>query len=485
MARWLLRKDASVRAADNRTVPPCLEALSRMLPGSGIFTGGFAPEAFAGIDLIAISPGVPLGERLVQQAARRGVPVVGDMELFAWAIKEQSETPEGCKRAEQEQLDTAFPKIIAITGSNGKTTVTAMVGAMVKNAGWDAEVAGNIGPAVLDALVRRQDSGKLPQAWILEVSSFQLETTCSLHPDAAAVLNLSEDHLDRYPGMADYAAAKARIFSGRAGGGNGASHGIQHGVQHEVQHGVQILNREDPGVLEMALPGRKRITFGLGPPAGDSDFGLLREGENIWLAQGAKRLIKTAELRVAGLHNMANALAALALCRAAGLPFEPLLQALREFRSLPHRMEKVAAFSGITFYDDSKGTNVGATVAALNGMGQQVVLIAGGDGKGQDFSPLAEPVAKQARAVVLIGRDAEKIAAAIAHCGVPLHHAATMEEAVRKSFQLARKGDAVLMSPACASLDMFRNYAHRAQVFVEAVRQIETSNFANVSGISN
>jgi UDP-N-acetylmuramoylalanine--D-glutamate ligase len=212
---------------------------------------------------------------------------------------------------------------------------------------------------------------------------------------------------------------------------------------------------------------------------------LLREGENIWLAQGAKRLIKTAELRVAGLHNMANALAALALCRAAGLPFEPLLQALREFRSLPHRMEKVAAFSGITFYDDSKGTNVGATVAALNGMGQQVVLIAGGDGKGQDFSPLAEPVAKQARAVVLIGRDAEKIAAAIAHCGVPLHHAATMEEAVRKSFQLARKGDAVLMSPACASLDMFRNYAHRAQVFVEAVRQIETSNFANVSGISN
>jgi UDP-N-acetylmuramoylalanine--D-glutamate ligase len=182
---------------------------------------------------------------------------------------------------------------------------------------------------------------------------------------------------------------------------------------------------------------------------------------------------------------MANALAALALCRAAGLPFEPLLQALREFRSLPHRMEKVAAFSGITFYDDSKGTNVGATVAALNGMGQQVVLIAGGDGKGQDFSPLAEPVAKQARAVVLIGRDAEKIAAAIAHCGVPLHRAATMEEAVRKSFQLARKGDAVLMSPACASLDMFRNYAHRAQVFVEAVRQIETSNFANVSGISN
>ncbi len=195
--------------------------------------------------------------------------------------------------------------------------------------------------------------------------------------------------------------------------------------------------------------------------------------------------MKTSELRVAGLHNTANALAALALCRAITLPFEPLLQALREFRGLPHRMEKVAAFSGITFYDDSKGTNVGATVAALNGMAQRVVLIAGGDGKGQDFSPLADPVAEHARAVVLIGRDAEKIAAAIQHRGVPLHHAATMEEAVEKSIALARKGDAVLMSPACASFDMFRNYAHRAEVFVAAVKHAETGNPANVHTVPN
>jgi UDP-N-acetylmuramoylalanine--D-glutamate ligase len=353
-----------------------------------------------------------------------------------------------------------------------------MAGAMVKNAGWDAEVAGNIGPAVLDVLMRRQDSGKLPQAWILEVSSFQLETTCSLQPDAAVVLNLSEDHLDRYAGMAGYAAAKARIFLTGTDGGNHAS------------DRVQILNRQDFRVLEMALPGRRQITFGLDPPVGDSDFGLLREGENIWLAQGQTHLIKTAELHVAGLHNMANALAALALCRAAGLPFEPLLQALREFRSLPHRMEKVATFSGISFYDDSKGTNVGATVAALNGMAQPVILIAGGDGKGQDFSSLAKAIAEHARAVVLIGRDAGKIAAAVQHGGVPLHHAATMEDAVRESFTLAQPGDAVLMSPACASFDMFRNYIHRAEAFVAAVKQVEksqveTENSANVHGALN
>lgn len=470
MAKWLLRKEANVRAADSRTAPPCLDALKRVLPESGIFTGGFAPEAFADIDLIAISPGVALAERQVQQAINQGIPVAGDMELFVWALKEKWESGE---QGERGDCGALRPRIVAITGSNGKTTVTAMVGAMVKNAGWDAEVAGNIGPAVLDALMQRQDSGKLPQAWILEVSSFQLETTCSLHADAAAVLNLSEDHFDRYAGMADYAAAKARIFLAGADGGNNTS------------DGVQILNREDSLVREMALPGRKQITFGLDPPPGDSDFGLMRQGEDIWLAQGKTRLMKASELRVAGLHNTANALAALALCRAMALPFEPLLQTLREFRSLPHRMEKVAAFSGITFYDDSKGTNVGATVAALNGMAQRVVLIAGGDGKGQDFSPLADPVAEHARAVVLIGRDAEKIAAAIQHRGVPLHHAATMEEAVGKSLALARKGDAVLMSPACASFDMFRNYAHRAEAFVAAVKHAETGNPANVHTVSN
>lgn len=462
MARWLSRMGANVRAADSRTAPPYLAELRQALPACSIYTGTFTAGIFTGVDLVAISPGVPLAERLVQQAVKDGVPVMGDMELFALAIKPI------------KQCNVSKPKILAVTGSNGKTTVTAMVGAMVDKAGWDVEVAGNIGPAVLDTLMQREDSEKWPQAWVLEISSFQLETTRNLDPDAAAVLNLSEDHFDRYAGMEDYAAAKARIFKG------GAAESDTDGGD-----GVQVLNRDDPIVRAMALTGRKRITFGLGMPIADSDFGLLRSGADVWLAQGKTRLMKTSDLSVTGLHNAANALAALALCRAVNLPFEPLLQALREFRGLPHRMEKVAEFHGVTFYDDSKGTNVGATVAALNGMTQRVVLIAGGDGKGQNFSPLARPVAEHARAVVLIGRDAEKIAAAIDGSGVPLHHAATMEEAVRKSFMLARKGDAVLMSPACASLDMFKNYAHRAEVFVAAVRDVQTGISAKVHKASN
>ena len=437
MAKWLTRQGANVHIADSRVAPPAMDAIKEALPKVTVRTGAFEREDFLGIDLVAISPGVPLAEPLVQQAVARGVPVVGDVELFALALK---------------QINAPRPKVLAITGSNGKTTVTAMVGAMVKRAGWDVAVAGNISPAVLDALMQRQDSGKLPQAWVLELSSFQLETTQSLNPDAAAVLNLSEDHFDRYPGMQDYAAAKARIFMGG---------------------GAQILNGDDVLVRAMALSGRKQITFSLDAPVTETDFGLQSDGNDTWLVQGKYRLMKTSELAVSGLHNAANALAALALCRVAGLPLEPLLQALREFKGLPHRMEKVAELNGIAFYDDSKGTNVGATVAALNGMAQTVVLIAGGDGKGQDFSPLQQPVAQHARAVVLIGRDAEKIAAALNGCDVPLHRAKTMEEAVQKSFSLVQTGDVVLMSPACASFDMFKNYAHRAEVFVAAIRDLQ------------
>lgn len=450
MAKWLSRMGADVATADSRAVPPSIEAVKRISPEVRVFTGAYPAEAFAGIDLIAISPGVPVALPVVQQAVQDGIPIVGDMELFACAIR-QPANPK--------------PTVLAITGSNGKTTVTAMVGAMVKEAGLDVEVAGNIGPAVLDALMRREDSGKLPKAWVLEVSSFQLETTRSLEPDAAAVLNVSEDHFDRYSGMQDYAAAKARIFMSRR-------------VDGKDGGGIQILNRDDPVVRVMTLAERKQMTFGLDQPASDNDFGLLQEGGSTWLAQGYVRLMQASELRVAGFHNVANALAALALCRAAALPLPPLLRALREFRGLPHRMEKVATLDGITFYDDSKGTNVGATVAALNGTVQSVVLIAGGDGKGQDFTPLAAPIARRARAVVLIGRDADKIGAAIDHCRVPTYYAKTMEEAVQKSFEVARAGDAVLMSPACASLDMFRNYAHRAEVFIAAVRHLRAGKTA-------
>lgn len=445
MVKWLSRQGAQVRVADSRMDPPNWKEMLEAFPLLQIHTGKFETKIFDNVEMIAISPGVPLADACVQQAMQRGIPVVGDMVLFSWAL-EQSSLPR--------------PKIVAITGSNGKTTVTAMVGAMLKKAGWDVEVAGNIGPAVLNALMRRLDTGTWPQAWVLEMSSFQLETTHNLNADVATVLNLSEDHLDRYVGMQEYIVAKAKVFL------------------HESDTGIQVLNRNDPGVCAMALASRKQITFGLDEPPVRTDFGLMHEGDDLWLVEGNTPLMKTSELVVNGLHNAANALAALAMCRVLGVSIDPLLSALREFRGLPHRMEKVAAFNGVTFYDDSKSTNVGATVAALNGMKQNVVLIAGGDGKGQDFSHLKQAVGNNARAVVLIGRDAGIIESELKDCGVPLHFAVTMEEAMQKSFLLAQSGDAVLLSPACASFDMFRNYIHRAEVFVAAVKDVENKFFS-------
>ncbi|SFE63034.1 UDP-N-acetylmuramoyl-L-alanine--D-glutamate ligase [Nitrosomonas sp. Nm166] len=445
MMKWLSRQGAEVRVADSRTEPPGWKEIANAFPQLKVHIGKFEARIFDDIEMIAISPGVPLADPCVQQAIQRGIPVVGDMVLFAWAL-EQSNLPR--------------PKIVAITGSNGKTTVTAMVGAMLKKADWNVEVAGNIGPAVLNALMQRMDAGNLPQAWILEISSFQLETTHNLNADVATVLNLSEDHLDRYANMKDYTTAKARVFL------------------HEKNEGIQVLNRNDPLVRAVALSSRKQITFGIDEPPTQADFGLIRDEDDLWLTEGDMQLMKTSELVVNGLHNAANGLAALAICRALGVAVEPLLSALREFRGLPHRMEKVAAFNGVTFYDDSKSTNVGATVAALNGMKQNVILIAGGDGKGQDFSLLKQSVADNARAVVLIGRDAGLIADELKDCGVPLHFAVTMEEAMQKSFLLAHGGDVVLLSPACASFDMFRNYIHRAEVFVAAVKDIENRFFS-------
>jgi UDP-N-acetylmuramoylalanine--D-glutamate ligase len=440
MARWLKRQGARVRAADTRETPPCAAQLASELPDSVIVTGPFRDATFHGVDMIAISPGLPVSEPLVADASARGVEVLGDIELFARAL------PVVAPQA----------KVLAITGSNGKSTVTEMTGAMCRVAGQRTTVAGNIGLPVLDALLaveRDAAAGRpKPQVFVLELSSFQLETTCSLDAHVAACLNLSEDHLDRYASMSDYARAKARIFRGT---------------------GVQVLNRQDPWSAGMALAGRKVLTFGLDVPATERDWGLIDGDVDTWLAQGGQKLMAVSALRVAGLHNAANALAALALTRAADLPYEPLLRALAEFEGLPHRVQKVAQIRGVAFFDDSKGTNVGATVAALTGMQQKVVLIAGGDGKGQDFSPLKPAVAGRARAVVLIGRDRERIAQAIAGAGVPLLRAADMDEAVQLSFQQARDGDAILLSPACASFDMFRNYEHRAQVFAEAVHRLE------------
>ncbi|MDP4029276.1 MAG: UDP-N-acetylmuramoyl-L-alanine--D-glutamate ligase [Gallionella sp.] len=468
MLRWLSAQGARLRAADSRYEPSGLAEAGQYVEAGQIFCGAFCDSLLNGIDLIAISPGVPMRDEFVARAIASGIPVVGDIELLAQQLMDFD-----------LRLTT---KVIAITGSNGKTTVTSMVEHMCKAAGKDAVAAGNISPAVLDVVLAR--GAKQPEVWVLELSSFQLETTATLNPDAATVLNISEDHLDRYAGIDEYAAAKERIFVG---------------------NGVQALNRDDARSMGMAHTGGRIITFGLNLPGSANDFGIEKAGNEIWLVrgggrdtllaqpagcgsdrpdalpapecsappcQGVHRLLKSSELRIAGLHNVANALAALALCSAIDLPMPALLEALRSFRGLPHRVERVAEIDGVVYYDDSKGTNVGATVAALEGLGRRVVLLAGGEGKGQDFAPLKPPVMRHARAVVLIGRDAPLIAAALEGCGVPLRYAKNMGDAVRHAAQLAQSGDAVLLSPACASFDMFRNYAHRAEMFVEAVHEL-------------
>ncbi len=437
LARWLTAQGAQVCVADSRATPPGADTLYKEMPQVDAHFGPFRDESLIGIERIAISPGVPLAEPFVQRAIARGIPVVGDIELLAQEISKSEPKP----------------KVIAITGANGKTTVTSMVGAMCAAAGLDTQVAGNISPAVLDALRERDE--KQPQVWVLELSSFQLETTHSLDADAAVVLNVTEDHLDRYDGSMDkYAAAKLRIFHG---------------------DGVQVVNRDDARSAAMKIAGRKQISFGLNPPSSDADWGISREGALVWLMHGSHKILRADELQVSGLHNVANALAALALCRALDLPLEPLVEALRAFKGLQHRVEKVAEVNGITYYDDSKGTNVGATEAALNGMGKQSVVILGGDGKGQDFSPLKNAVAQHARAVILIGRDAALIEQALQDCGKPLVKARDMDDAVRLASAMAQRGDAVLMSPACASFDMYRNYLHRAEVFIAAVRTLEAA----------
>ena len=436
MARWLKARGASVRVADSREAPPFAAQLHEECPAVALRTGAFRAESFAGMDLIAVSPGVPLAEPQIRAAVDRGIDVVGDIELFA-------------------RIRDEFPgnRVVAITGSNGKSTVTEMVGAMVRAAKIRTLVAGNIGLPILQAL-SEVDAGsrRRPDVFVLELSSFQLESTRSLNPDAAVVLNLSEDHLDRYPGMHGYADAKARIFLG---------------------DGIQVVNRQDDWSRGMAATGRKTLTFGLDEPWKEGNWGIRDIDGELWLAEGRANLMKVAELKVAGLHNAANALAALALCRAIRIPYEPLLDALFKFEGLPHRVQKVADIRGVVFYDDSKGTNVGATVAALMGMASPVVLIAGGEGKGQDFSPLREAVEKKAKGVILIGQDGDKIAAVLENSGVAVVRAASMQDAVRAGFSMAKPGDVVMLSPACASFDMFRNYEHRAEVFVEEVRALE------------
>ncbi len=473
MARWCVRAGAEVTVADTREAPPQLALLHSELPQARFVGGPLTSALVDGQSLNAVyrSPGLaPDVIAPVADAARAiGLPVGGELYLFAAALQ-------GMAQAHGYQ-----PKLLAITGTNGKTTVTSLTGKLLEHAGLSVGVAGNIGPTLLDTLSARIDAQDLPQVWVLELSSFQLDGVQGFEPTAAVVLNVTQDHLDWHGSMDAYAAAKARIFG---------------------EHGLMVLNREDRIVMDM-LPApvkvklqkpqqRAHISFGADLPRNPGDYGIEMVAGMAWLVRALEvdqagrrardpqeelhlqRLLPADALRIRGRHNATNALAALALAQAAGAALGPMLYGLREYRGEPHRVEPIGIVQGVEYFDDSKGTNVGATVAALTGLGadRRIVLILGGLGKGQDFTPLAAPVARYVRAVVLIGRDAPLIKQALQGEGVPLLEAADMAQAVQLASAQAREGDAVLMSPACASMDMFRDYADRAQVFVAAVQEL-------------
>ncbi len=527
MARWCVRHGARVTVADTREQPPQLAVLWSELPSVTFIGGPFSAELVQGALVRAVyrSPGLsPATTAVVVDAARAiGLPVGGELDLFARALADlrgdeapaaepealplfaaDSMTPEVVdsqppELSDEEKAAYALPgedegeggiepppaepegyrpAVIAITGTNGKTTVTSLAGQLVERAGRTVAVAGNIGPTLLDTLSAHMDAGTLPQVWVLELSSFQLEDATGFEPTAATVLNLTQDHLDWHGDMRAYGAAKAHIFG---------------------QKGLMVLNREDPAVMAMLPPPvkvrlrpaqhRAHVTFGGDMPQRPGDFGIESVNGMTWLVRAQEadetrkrrrdeaeelhiqRLMPADALRIRGRHNAVNALAALALAQAAGCPLAPMLYGLREYRGEPHRVEPLAIVDGVEYFDDSKGTNVGATVAALLGLGaeRRIVVILGGDGKGQDFSPLAAPVARHARAVVLIGRDAGLIRQALEGTGTPMELADTLPAAVEAARRLAHAGDAVLLSPACASFDMFTGYEHRARVFRETV----------------
>jgi UDP-N-acetylmuramoylalanine--D-glutamate ligase len=421
-ARYLDRKGLEVRVADTRAEPPGLADLRARVPAAELRTGPLEPGLLDGVAQVVISPGLSLREPVAREAAGRGLPVVGDIELFA----REAQAP-----------------VAAVTGTNGKSTVTALLADLANAAGCHAIAGANLGEPALDLLER-----PVPDLYVLELSSFQLETTHSLRPAAATVLNVSADHMDRYETLADYAAAKARVFDGCE---------------------TAVVNADDPLVREMPRPGQGVLSFSL--ENAYADYFLACDPEPMLACRG-EPLLPLSALRIRGLHNAANALAALAMCEALGLPRRPVVDALPTFGGLPHRAQWVADVEGVRYVNDSKGTNVGATLAAVAGMDGPLVLIAGGDGKHQDFSDLRAAFRDKVRHAVLIGRDAPRLAATLEGvCGT--ERARDMQSAVRAARAAARRGDTVLLSPACASLDMFRDYTHRGDEFVAAVRSLE------------
>ncbi|MDY0308756.1 MAG: UDP-N-acetylmuramoyl-L-alanine--D-glutamate ligase [Castellaniella sp.] len=476
-ARWCAARGARLRVLDTRVQPSGLDALQADGIDADMRLGpdALVAEALDQVHTLVLSPGLNPHEApvagLLAAARDRGIEILGEIELFARALADL-------------RAQGYAPALLAVTGTNGKTTVTSLTRHLVEATGRSVRAAGNIGPAALASLQDALEQDGLPDVWVLELSSFQLEATSSLAPDAAVVLNVTQDHLDWHGSMRAYAAAKARLLD---------------------MARIAVVNRDDPLVRDMVpdlADGRVR-GFGADAPARAGDFGLLMQQGLVWLATApeaeadpvslapARRrraapdaapavrpvvspqaLMPAEALRILGTHNALNVLAALALGRAIGLDWAPMLHALRSYQGEAHRMEFVRTVAGVDFIDDSKGTNVGATLAALKGLSRPVVLIAGGLGKGQDFAPLVPAVRAHARAVLLIGQDGPLIGRALADCAVPLRSCATLEDAVAQGLDLARPGDVVLLSPACASMDMFRNYAHRSACFVQAVREL-------------
>ncbi len=467
LVRHAVRTSVPVSVYDSRQAPAQLSVLQEKYPSVSAHCGAFDPAYLDGVSEVVLSPGLsPHAEPLkgiLSAANERDIPVMGELAVFMRAL------------AQLQQSQGYAAKVLAVTGTNGKTTVTSLTRHLCLSVGVHAVAAGNISPSMLDALCDALDADALPVVWVLELSSFQLQFAQEFNPDAATVLNLSQDHLDWHADMAEYVQAKANVFG---------------------RDTVRVLNRDDALVYAMQSYSAPTVSFGIHAPSALGEYGLWREGNAgamDWLSVASsddvmpekkkrgqaevaadvsvQRLMPADALKIRGRHNAMNALAALALCRAIGLPLAKLLHGLSQYAGEPHRVQWIQNVNGVDFYDDSKGTNVGASLAAIEGLGQPIVLIAGGEGKGQDFAPMVEAIKAHVVHVCLIGKDAATMAQAWQDCGVPLQQFDTLQAATVAAADVAQAGQAVLLSPACASLDMFKNYAERAQVFVEAVRE--------------
>ncbi|MDH5370147.1 MAG: UDP-N-acetylmuramoyl-L-alanine--D-glutamate ligase [Gammaproteobacteria bacterium] len=427
-ARYLSEQGIEVAITDSRVHPPALDELQKTYPDIAVFVGGFNSEAFERATCLIVSPGISLREPLISEARARGTEIIGDIELFA---------------------RNANAPVVAITGSNGKSTVTTLLGEMAKTAGLDVRVGGNIGVPALDLLYEPR-----PDLYVLELSSFQLETTDNLNACAAAILNISEDHMDRYHDLNDYTAAKAKVYYGT---------------------GTLIVNLDDERVMATAnlvRQGRSLLGFTASKPK-DNQFGICSQSDNEdYLCYGNKLLLPVSELKIKGQHNVVNALAAIALGQEANIPLDAMIATLREFPGLPHRSQWIAEKNGVTWYNDSKATNVGAAIAAINGIeANNIILIAGGQGKGQDFSPLKDAVKNKVKHLIVLGEDADLLSRELSGC-TEISKVNDLSEAVKKANEIAVDGDAVLLSPACASFDMFSGFEQRGELFVAAVLEV-------------